>query len=198
MKRYSAVALGVTVLTVVALTIVSSPSYQTWRGEQKIKEESAEIMKEIGLDRERYLRKLSDRQRLGLDSAPNGKPWPESAGYLEGYSIGDANGLSQVYIRNSSSADVFLKLYKKAGETQEASRHLFVPSHEQFKMGQISPGQYIMRYLNLSNGKVFQQRSIVIEESTSNLGTKISTEHIFIRDSGDPLFSAIEVSPAEF
>jgi hypothetical protein len=197
-RKNSAIALAVITLTVVALTTASSPYYQSWRNEQRIKEENAYLMKDSSFDLGRHITKLSDRQRLGLDATPNGKPWPKTAAYLDGYPVEDAKGLSLISIENSSSADIFLKLYRANGEKREASRYLFVPAHERFEMRGISPGEYIVRYLDLSSRKVFQERVLVIEESKSNLGTKISKEHIFIDGSAGLLSSAFEVSPADF
>lgn len=196
MKSRVVVILGLSFLTVVAITIASSPYYKGWFEEQRAVKSSADSMKEVNI--ESYLTKMADRQRLGLDAAPNGRPWPSTPDYLKGYEVHHTGGLSFIHVENSSSSDIFLKLYRMEGNTQGVSRHIFIPSRERFTMSQVSPGEYIVRYANLSSGKVFQERSIVIEESKSNLGTKISNATVIVRDSLWPESSAFEVSPAEF
>lgn len=195
MKGY---VFGIVVSMVVLVTMASSPYYQAWREERKSMTERAEIMKEATAGLDEYMYKVSVRKRLGLDLAPNGKPWPDFATYLDGYPVNHAGGLSSVFVNNISSADVFLKVYKIEGEVEVVSRHVFVPSHAIFSMNDFVSGEYIVRYLSLSNGRVFQRRGIALEELKSNLGVKVSEFSMEIGDSPALTYSVFEVSADNF
>lgn len=195
MKGY---VIGVAVSIVILVTVASSPYYQAWREEQRSMTERAEIMKEVTAGLSEYMYKVSVRKRLGLDFAPNGKPWPDFATHLDGYPVNHAGGLSSILVKNMSSADVFLKVYKIEGEVEVVSRHVFVPSHAIFSMNGFVSGEYLVRYLSLSSGRVFQERGIALEELKSNLGVKVSEFSMAIGDSPALTSSVVEVSADSF
>lgn len=107
--------------------------------------------------------------------APNGMPWPSSAGYVDGYPILRMKGRSSIKIDNSKNAsDVFVKLVSTDDRLPFAIRHVFIPAHSGFVLNKLPPGKYEVRYQDLNDGAVYKTETIEIEEKRTPSGTLYS------------------------
>ena len=97
--------------------------------------------------------------------APNGEPYPASAGYVAGYPRLNNNGASILTIDNSRNAEaVFGKLYYLDGSEREAVRHFYIPGGGGLNLRDISPGNYDIRYKELENGSISKSETILMDE----------------------------------
>ncbi|WP_312934099.1 J domain-containing protein [Pseudomonas sp.] len=109
------------------------------------------------------------------ETAPNGQPWPATAGYLLGEPQSLDNGLSEVTIDNSkNSADVFLKVVALQGAAATPVRQVFVPAHRQFVVRKLPPGAYDIRYRALDSGELSRAGPIQLHQTTTSRGTEYS------------------------
>ena len=107
--------------------------------------------------------------------APNGSPWPASAGYVAGYPIARADGLSKLTIDNTSnSSDVFVKLVALDAERTMPIRHAFVPGGSSFTMNKIRAGSYDLRHMDLNDGSLVRSESFNLEEIEEAGGVRFS------------------------
>ena len=98
-------------------------------------------------------------------AAPNGQPWPKTAGYVRGYQRLHGDGLSTVTVDNSQNdSDVFVKLVAFVGSNADPVRVFFIPSGGQFKTISIRKGRYDVRYRNLSTGTLQRSEPFDLEE----------------------------------
>jgi len=103
---------------------------------------------------------------------PRGMPWPDHSGYLPGYPVLNANGLSTLTVDNSGSlSDVLLKLVAVDGNSPLPVRTSFVRSGSSFTMENISPGAYDLRYQSLDSGEIFRSERFELAEIREAAGT---------------------------
>lgn len=96
--------------------------------------------------------------------APNGKPWPKTAGYIQGYKRLNTKGLSTVTIDNSvNDADVMGKLY--SARSNKAVRCIFIPAYSTFTLADVSPGEYDVRYWDLSSNTHHKSEPFTLTET---------------------------------
>lgn len=108
-------------------------------------------------------------------TAPNGEPWPVSAGYLNNYPRIHANGLSTVTVDNSQNdSDVFVKLVSLDGPNAFPVRVFFIPAFGQFTLKKVTPGSYDIRYQDLSSGGLSRSEAFSLEETATYDGTQFS------------------------
>ncbi|MDZ5602877.1 J domain-containing protein [Pseudomonas sp. RP23018S] len=109
------------------------------------------------------------------ETAPNGRPWPTTAGYLAGVAQSFNTGLSEVTIDNSkNSADVFLKVVALQGAAATPVRQVFVPAYGQFVIKKLVPGAYDIRYRALDTGELSRAGPIQLHQTTTSRGTEYS------------------------
>lgn len=86
--------------------------------------------------------------------APNGRPWPATAGYLQGVPRENYDGYSEVTIDNAKNgSDVFVKLVARPpGAKAHTVRQFFVPAHGSFVLRKVRQGSYDVRYMDLETG----------------------------------------------
>ncbi|THD09823.1 J domain-containing protein [Metallibacterium scheffleri] len=107
--------------------------------------------------------------------APNGAPWPNAAGYVDGYKHLHINGLSTVTIDNGqNTADVFVKLVSLGGNTERPVRAFYIPAHGIFTLTHITAGSYDIRYDDLSNGSLWRTDPFELQETPEDDGTQFS------------------------
>jgi hypothetical protein len=76
-------------------------------------------------------------------TAPNGVPWPTTAGYISRYKKKNMNGLSNITIDNTQSdSDVFVKLSSLHGATFIPVRWFFIPAFGHFTAAKLTKGNY--------------------------------------------------------
>ena len=107
--------------------------------------------------------------------SPNGSVWPQFPSYIDGYAIAANQGLSDVTIDNTGNdADVYLKLVKLFPNKHIPVRHFFIPASKKFTLSNVSPGQYDIRYKDLSNGIIQKTEIFSIEEKRDYQGVSYS------------------------
>lgn len=107
--------------------------------------------------------------------SPNGLPFPDSAGYLQGLPRRAGGGLSKMTIDNTSGgADVYVKLCRASKEACNGLRHVFIPQGSTFTMLDVAPADYDIRYRNLTTGQISRSEPIEIREQETSEGTRYS------------------------
>ena len=108
-------------------------------------------------------------------TAPNGQPWPSSAGYVNFFPRTHTNGLSTVTVDNSQNdSDVFVKLVSLDGPNAFPVRVFFIPAFGQFTLSKVTAGSYDIRYRDLNNGGLSRSEAFDLEEIRTHDGTQFS------------------------
>lgn len=108
-------------------------------------------------------------------SAPNGQPWPATAGYIAGIKKLKSNGRSSVEVDNTqNSSDVFVKLVSLDGEKAFPVRSFFIPGHASFKVKNVTAGNYDVRYRNLDTGTLSRSEAFELHEKNIDGGVRFS------------------------
>lgn len=98
------------------------------------------------------------------------------AGYVDGYPLANANGLSEVTVDNSrNDSDVFMKLVSLSGANATPVRTFYIPAHGTFTLGNVTPGTYDIRYQDLHTGGRTRSEQFLLEEIPTYQGTQYST-----------------------
>ena len=96
-------------------------------------------------------------QRLTDD---NGHPFPTQSGYLKGYPALFVGGYSSITVDNSqNNSDVFVKLFSLDTTPPKAASVFFIRAREKFTVEDIQPGNYDVRYRDLSSGELLRTES---------------------------------------
>jgi hypothetical protein len=107
--------------------------------------------------------------------APNGKPWPKVAGYLDGEPQTKAAGHSEITIDNGQNdADVFVKLVALSGDVARPARQVFIPANGKFTMKRIDAGLYDIRYEDLMTGSRSRSDGMTLTETADARGIRYS------------------------
>ena len=107
-----------------------------------------------------------DYQRPAL--APNGSPWPLSAGYVRGYQVGSTNGYSELTVDNRlGSADIFIKLVSVGSSRAIPVRSFFIAAGRSFTLDGVAQGHYDLRFRNLNTGGLQRLEAF---DLTENIG----------------------------
>ncbi len=108
-------------------------------------------------------------------TAPNGQPWPVSAGYVKGYKRLHADGLSTVTVDNSQNdSDVFVKLVSLNSAQAYPVRVFYIPAFGSFTLNKVTAGSYDIRYRDLNNGGLSRSEAFSLEEIPTYNGTQYS------------------------
>lgn len=108
-------------------------------------------------------------------TAPNGRPWPVTAGYLAGEPQTHTAGHSEVTIDNGqNNSDVQLKLVVLEGKVASPARQIFIPAHSRFTIKNLTAGNYDVRYRDLTSGNLSRSESMRLTETTTYKGTEYS------------------------
>jgi hypothetical protein len=85
--------------------------------------------------------------------APNGMAWPTKSGYFEGFEQRNTGGRSNLTVDNSKGgSDVVASVYDHTHD--QPMRVFFLLAHDQFIVAELTPGDYDVRYLDLSSGSI--------------------------------------------
>lgn len=108
-------------------------------------------------------------------TAPNGKPWPATAGYLVGEPQSHTTGHSEITIDNGrNDSDVFVKLVSLSGSVARPARQVFIPAYSRFTVKQLAPGNFDVRYRDLNTGGLSRSEMINLTERKTYQGTEYS------------------------
>lgn len=139
------------------------------------------------------------QQYVRPSTAPNGQPWPASAGYIDGYEKLNANGLSSITVDNTQNdSDVFLKLFTLDGQLPHAVRHFFIPAHASFTINKVEAGNYDVRYQDLTSGSLSRTEQFQIEETDSGYGVEFSNLTLTIYKVQNGNMETYGLNPSEF
>jgi hypothetical protein len=109
-------------------------------------------------------------------TAPDGEHWPIASGYLPGYALIHANGLSEITIDNSqNNADVFVKLISLDGPNAFPVRTFFIRGGSSFTLEHVTVGNYDIRYRDLNTGHLSRSEQFLLEEIHSDNGVQYTT-----------------------
>lgn len=108
-------------------------------------------------------------------TAPNGQPWPASAGYVSGYQRHHTKGLSKVTVDNSQNdSDVFVKLVSIDTDKAYPVRTFYIPGREAFTLNKVSAGSYDIRYRDLESGHLSRSEPFDLKEIRKDDGIEFS------------------------
>lgn len=108
---------------------------------------------------------------LRPELSPNGRPWPVGAGYLAGEPQTNMAGRSELTIDNlQNDSDVFVKLVSLADKIARPARQVYIPAHTQFTIKSIQPGDFDVRYRDLTSGVLSQSAPIHLTETQTARG----------------------------
>lgn len=132
-------------------------------------------------------------------TAPNGRPWPTTAGYLVGEPQTHKTGLSEVTIDNSqNSSAVLLKLVALEGAVARPARQVFIPARSQFTIKSLTAGSYDIRYRDLSTGELSRSDSMRLTETKTYQGTNYSVMTLTLYKVANGNTSTYGLSEEEF
>ena len=83
--------------------------------------------------------------------APNGEPWPEASGYLNGYPVANEGSAMQIQLDNgANSSPVLVKVLDL--DLRVTVRHVYVLAGESMTVERLAAGRYEVRYQNIEAG----------------------------------------------
>lgn len=84
-------------------------------------------------------------------TAPNGDPWPQESGYVDGFPVGNQGTEMQISLDNSANdAPVLVKVYDL--ERRSNVRHVYLLANDSIKVDNLAAGKYEVRYQNIQVG----------------------------------------------
>lgn len=132
-------------------------------------------------------------------TAPNGQPWPTTAGYIKGYELSNANGLSTVTVDNSrNDSDVFVKLVSLEGTQAYPVRQFYIPAYSRFTLNKITAGNYDIRYRDLSTGGLSRSEAFSLEEIPTYDGVQYSNMTMTLYKISNGNMQTYGISEGEF
>lgn len=132
-------------------------------------------------------------------AAPNGAPWPGSAGYVEGYEQLHANGLSTVTVDNSrNDSDMFVKLVSLDSAQAHPVRQFYIPAFAKFTLRDVTAGGYDVRYRDLSSGGLSRSEAITLSEVHTSEGAQFSNMTMTLYKVKNGNMKTYGLSEAEF
>lgn len=100
--------------------------------------------------------------------SPNGMPWPgqsqDKALYIPGLQVEATGGQASIDMVNASSAPLYVKLCQPGSAKCRALRHVFMDHGSKFTLKELAPGDYEVRYLDLSRETAARSRTIMVPE----------------------------------
>lgn len=134
-----------------------------------------------------------------IAAAPNGAEWPASAGYVDGYPRLRTSGHSSVTVDNSGNdSDVFVKLVAIESSRTSPVRHIFIPKHGSFTMRSLPPGQYDVRYQDLSDGSLARSEDFELTEIQETDGVSFSNMTLTLFKVANGNMQTYPLDPSEF
>jgi hypothetical protein len=132
-------------------------------------------------------------------TAPNGDPWPTTAGYLSHYKKKNIRGLSNITIDNTrSDSDVFVKLSSLRGSTFIPVRWFFIPALGQFTAAKLTKGNYRIEYEDLSTGRKYRGDVFEAQEITLPDRIEYSNDSLTLYKVQNGNANLAEIDDAEF
>lgn len=131
--------------------------------------------------------------------APNGQPFPSSAGYVDGYPQLNNDGASTLTIDNSQNSEaIFGKLYFLDSIEPQAVRYFYIPGGGGLILRDISAGNYDIRYKDLENNSISKSESVSIEEYEEYDGLRFSAISMTLYAVSDGNMKTYSIPESEF
>lgn len=119
--------------------------------------------------------------------APNGMPWPDVSGYVDGYAKLHTGGSTSVTLNNSrNSADVFAKLVAHDGQYLTGVRAVFIKAGERFTLENVRAGTYEIHYLDLNVGIVLKSRQFILQHVPAITSPSAPELFVLLQAAADP------------
>jgi hypothetical protein len=132
-------------------------------------------------------------------TAPNGQPWPTGPGYVKGFPLLNADGLSVLTVDNrQNDSDVFVKLVSVAGPMAHPVRQFYIPAGGSFTLNKIRAGNYDIRYRDLNSGGLSRSQAFDLEEIVTDSGKRFSRVTMTLYKVHDGNMQTYALSEAEF
>ncbi len=132
-------------------------------------------------------------------TAPNGAEWPMIANYVRGYPQEATKGESRITLDNTENGDdVFVKLIALRGGRAWQVRTCFLPASTAFSLMKLEPGDYELRYQNLSTGEMRATNIFPLKETREPLGIKYTTLRLPLFKRGMEDVLSREINAGEF
>lgn len=133
------------------------------------------------------------------NTAPNGQPWPVTAGYVDGYQRLHMDGLSAVIVDNSrNDSDVFVKLNFLNGAQAYPVRQFYIPAFGSFTLDRVTAGVYDIRYRDLNNGGLSRSEAFSLVETPTYNGTQYSNLTVTLYKVQNGNMQTYNISESEF
>lgn len=105
----------------------------------------------------------------------HGVPFPAKSGYIKGYKPLRIGGYSSVTVDNSQNdSNVFVKLFTLDTKPPKAASVFFIRAHDSFTVSDIQPGNYDVRYRDLSSGGLSRTEPFNLKEVRTAGGVNFS------------------------
>lgn len=109
---------------------------------------------------------------LRPSTAPNGSPWPTTAGEVAGYPVRRADGQSVVILDNTRNAtEAFAILFHLEHGTAIPVRHIYLPAAGRYHCKHVRKGEYHVVHQDLSSGTQRRSAPFSVRESRTALAT---------------------------
>jgi hypothetical protein len=132
-------------------------------------------------------------------TAPNGAPWPTSAGYISHYKKKNVKGLSNITIDNTQSdSDVFVKLSSLQKGAFIPVRWFYIPAFGQFTATKLTKGNYRIEYEDLSTGRKYRGDVFEAQEIARADRIEYSNDSLTLYKVRDGNTNFAEIDDAEF
>lgn len=83
--------------------------------------------------------------------APNGEPWPQESGYVDGFPVGNQGSGMQIVLDNAANpSPVLVKVYDL--ERGANVRHVYLLANQSMTVENLAAGKYEVRYQNVEAG----------------------------------------------
>ncbi|MDO4693935.1 MAG: J domain-containing protein [Eikenella sp.] len=97
-------------------------------------------------------------------AAPNGRPWPLYADYIDGYPRLARNGTAIASFSNPGE-DRLAELQLQQNKRWQTIRTFYLPRHGHFTVYQLGPGRYRLRHSGLDSGRLLQTEAWQLEKT---------------------------------
>lgn len=132
-------------------------------------------------------------------AAPNGKPWPADADYVNGYPLLAKEGYSEITVDNrQNDSDVFVKLVALDEAQAFPVRQFYIPARSQFTLEGVSAGSYDIRYRDLETGGLSRSEEFQVEETRTGNGVQYSTITMTLYKVQGGNFQTYDLAESEF
>lgn len=132
-------------------------------------------------------------------TAPNGKPWPQRTGYVEGFPVLNAEGSSELVVDNTQNdVDMYAKLVALDGSISLVARNFLVSAHASFVVRKLTAGSYDLRYRNLQSGDLQRSQLFEVEDVKTSSGMQHSTVKLPLYKSQNGNMQTFALSESEF